>query len=163
MDHQRCDASGILSTKMLKFVAAWAGDAIAAARAAGYRHPESVASKIMQNQTVSAEIRRKQRIMTEESAKGLASQLNFNRSHVLNRLWEIAQLTPSQTSNSVSGQVKAAETLAALFDAELKHIAELLPQLQTRTPDEIQFWIRHGHFPLSSGENHEKKSETTEK
>ena len=101
--------------------------------------------------------------MTEESAKSLASQLNFNRSHVLNRLWEIAQLTPSQTSNSVGGQVKAAETLAALFDAELKQIAELLPQLQTRTPEEIQFWIRHGYFPLSSGENHEKKSETTEK
>lgn len=157
------DASGVLSSKMLKFIAAWQGDAIAAARAAGYRHPKSMAFKIMQNEVVNTEIRRKQRIMTEESAKRLAAQLNFSRSHVLNRLWEIAQLSPNDTKHTVGGQVKAAETLASIFDAELKHIAELLPQLQTRTPDEIQFWIRHGHFPLSSGENHEKKTETTEK
>ena len=100
--------------------------------------------------------------MTDESAKRLAGQLNFDRAHVLNRLWEIAQIPPVKTNKNLGAQVKAAQALATVFDNELKCIAELLPQLQTRTPDEIQFWIRHGHFPLPSGENHAKKTETTQ-
>ncbi|HEV2962628.1 MAG TPA: terminase small subunit [Candidatus Angelobacter sp.] len=145
--------SGILSRKMLKFVAAWQGNAIAAARAAGYSKPKSMAFRIMQNDTIKTEIRRKQKIMTEESAKRIAAQLTFDRSHVLNRLWEIAQIPPDETNKNLGAQVKAAETLAGVFDAELKYIAELLPQLNGKTADEIQFFIRNGHFPQHPGES----------
>jgi len=162
MPRKTSTASGILTSKQLRFVAAWQGDVVAAARAAGYTDPTSMAYRIMEYPAVANEIRRKQRIMTDESAKRLAGQLNFDRAHVLNRLWEIAQIPPVKTNKNLGAQVKAAQALATVFDNELKCIAELLPQLQTRTPDEIQFWIRHGHFPLPSGENHAKKTETTQ-
>jgi phage terminase small subunit len=153
MKRQSSTDSDILSEKKLKFVAAWQGDAIAAARAAGYRKPKSMAFRIMQDETVQTELRRKQRIMTDESAKRIAGQLVFDRSHVLNRLWEIAQIPPDETNKTLGAQVKAAEVLAGVFDAELKYIAELLPQFSTKSADEIQFWIRHGHFPVNPGES----------
>jgi hypothetical protein len=147
MPRRRPDTSDILSAKMLKFIAVWQGDALAAARAAGYRTPKTAACKLLNNPTIKAAIRQKQRIITEESAKRLAGQLNFDRSHVLNRLWEIAQISAKETNKTLSAQVKAAVALAAIFDAELQQIGELLPQLQTKTADEIQFFVRYGHFP----------------
>ena len=91
--------------------------------------------------------------MTEESAKRIAAQLTFNRSQVLNRLWEIAQIPPKETNQTLGAQVKASEALTAAFDAELKYIAELLPHLNTKSADEIQFFIRNGHFPQLPGES----------
>ena len=80
---------------MLKFVAAWQGDAVAAARAAGYRNPVTDAYRLMNNPTVITEVKRKQRVIAEESGRRIAAQLTFDRSHVLNRLWEIARLCPA--------------------------------------------------------------------
>src|SRR5436305_12499819 len=145
MPRQSPDSQGILRGKSLKFIAAWQSNDIAAARAAGYRKPEIVACRLMKNKTIQNEIRRKQRIMTEESAKRIAAQLDFNRSQVLNRLWEIAQIPPKETNQTLGAQVKASEALTAAFDAELKYIAELLPHLNTKSADQIQFLIRNGH------------------
>ena len=153
MPRKRPDAEDILSAKKLKFIAAWQGDALAAARAAGYRSPKTAACTVMNDPTVKSEIRRKQKIMTEESAKRIAAQLTFNRSQVLNRLWEIAQIPPNETNQTLGAQVKAAEALTAVFDAELKHLSELLPQLNGKSADEIQFFIRYGHFPQLPGES----------
>jgi hypothetical protein len=154
MKRQSSNDSGILSGKKLKFVAAWQGNTIAAARAAGYKKPKNMAFRLMQDPTIADEIRRKQRIMTEESAKRIAAQLSFDRSSVLNRLWEIAQIAPDKTNNTLSSQVKAAEALAAAFDAELKHVAEILPHLSGKSEEDVQFWVRHGHFPSTeSGES----------
>ena|SRR5438552_12103590 len=153
MPRKRPDVSDILSAKKLKFLAAWQGDALAAARAAGYRSPKTAACTVMNDPTVKSEIRRKQKIMTEESAKRIAAQLTFNRSQVLNRLWEIAQIPPNETNQTLGAQVKAAEALTAVFDAELKHLSELLPQLNGKSADEIQFFIRYGHFPQLPGES----------
>ncbi|HEV2961502.1 MAG TPA: hypothetical protein VG649_06735 [Candidatus Angelobacter sp.] len=133
---------------MLKFVAVWQGDAVAAARAAGYRNPVTDAYRLMDNPTVMTEIKRKQRAIAEESGRRIGAQLNFDRSHVLNRLWEIAQIPPEETNKGLGSQVKAAEVLTAVFDAELKYIAELLPHLQGKTAAEIHCFIRNGHFPL---------------
>ena len=152
MPRKTSTASGILTSKQLRFVAAWQGDVVAAARAAGYTDPTSMAYRIMEYPAVANEIRRKQRIMTDESAKRLAGQLNFDRAHVLNRLWEIAQIPPKETNQTLGAQVKAAEALTAAFDAELKHIAEILPHLNGKSPEDLQFWIHNGHFPQNSGE-----------
>jgi hypothetical protein len=151
MPRKRPDTSDILSPKMLKFICVWQGDALAAARAAGYRTPKTAASKLLSNPAIKAEIRRKQRIITQESAKQLAGQLNFDRSHVLNLLWGIAQIPATETKKSLVSQVKAAEVLAAVFDNELQHIAEILPHLHGKSPDDVQFWVRNGHFPEDSG------------
>src|SRR5205807_6881256 len=152
MPRKRLDTSDILNTKMLKFIAVWQGDALAAARAAGYRGPKTAACKLLSNPAIKAHIHLKQRIIAEETAKRMAGQLNFDRSHVLNRLWEIAQMPANQTKKNVTAQVKAAEVLAAIFDAELAHIAELLPLLTTKSAEEIQFFIRHGHLPRETDE-----------
>jgi phage terminase small subunit len=72
MNRKTSAGSGTLTPKQLKFVAAWQGDVVAAARAAGYRKPESMAYKLMDDPAVANEIRRKQRIMTEESVPSLA-------------------------------------------------------------------------------------------
>jgi hypothetical protein len=162
MNHPSPDASGILSEKMLKFIAAWQGNAIAAAKAAGYRKPQVVACRLMKNPTIRAEIRRKQIAMTEESGKRLGVELTFDRSHVLNRLWEIAQIPPNDTNKNLGAQVKAAEVLGALFDAELKYIAEFLPHLQTMSQDDVQFFIRHGHFRQQSGESNDYQAQKAE-
>jgi hypothetical protein len=153
MPRKSSNASGILTPKMMNFVAAWQGDAFAAARAAKYSNPQVAAYKLMNNHTIKTLIRRKQIAMAEESGKRLGAQLAFDRSHVLNRLWEIAQIPPDETNKSLGAQVKAAEALGAMFDAELKHLAELLPHLPTKSKDEIQFFIRHGYFPLKSVES----------
>jgi phage terminase small subunit len=152
MNRQKSTDSEFLSEKKLKFVVAWQGNDIAAARAAGYRKPKSMAFRVMKDETVKNAIRSKQKIMIEESAKRIAAQLTFNRSQVLNRLWEIAQIPPNETNQTLGAQVKAAEALAAVFDAELKHIAEILPHLNGKSPEDLQFWIHNGHFPQNSGE-----------
>jgi phage terminase small subunit len=152
------DAPGILTEKMLKFIDAWQGNAIAAAKAAGYRKPQVVACRLMKNPTIRAEIRRKQIAMSQESGKRLGGQLNFDRSYVLNRLWEIAQIPPDETNRNLGAQVKAAEVLGAMFDAEMKHLAELLPHLPTKSKDDIQFFIHHGHFPQHQENPNDQKA-----
>ena len=154
MRRKNLNAAGILTKPMLKFVAAWQGDPCAAARAAGYSKPPVAACKLIQNPIIAREIRRKQRIMTEESAKRLAGQLNFDRSHVLNRLWEISQISPKETNSTLGAQVKAAQALTAVFADELKQIAEILPHLHGRSPEEVKYWIRHGQFPEQNAIGH---------
>jgi hypothetical protein len=153
MPRKNLNDSAFLTPKMLNFVAAWQGDAFAAARAAKYSNPQVAAYKLMNKPVIKTLIRRKQIAMAEESGKRLGAQLVFDRSHVLNRLWEIAQIPPKETNRSLGGQVKAAEVLGALFDAELKYIAEFLPHLKEKSADELQFFIRHGHFHQVPGES----------
>jgi hypothetical protein len=162
MPRKNSDALTVLSTKSLKFIGAWQGDAVAAARIAGYSNPRSAASKLMKNDAIRAEIRRKQIAMTEESGKRLGVELTFDRSHVLNRLWEIAQIPPNDTNKNLGAQVKAAEVLGALFDAELKYIAELLPHLKDMSQDDVQFFIRHGHFRQQLGESNDYQAQKAE-
>jgi phage terminase small subunit len=151
MPNRDTNASGVLTGKMLKFIAAWQGSAIAAAQAAGYSNPKAAASRLMSMPVIRREIRRKQKAMTEESGKLLGSQLNFTRSHVLNRLWEIAQMSPDETNNSVGAQVRASEALATLFDAETDRIAEIVEKLQGMTEQEVESLAADGNFPESAG------------
>ncbi|HEV2987384.1 MAG TPA: terminase small subunit [Candidatus Angelobacter sp.] len=152
MPRRNPDATGILEEKMLKFIAAWQGNATAAARAAGYRNPQVEGCKLMKKPVIRNEIRRKQKAMSEESGKRLGAQLKFDRSQVLNRLWEISSIPPGKTNNNLFAQVKAAEALASVFDAELKQIAEILPHLHGKTPEELLYWVRHGQFPSGPGD-----------
>jgi phage terminase small subunit len=150
MPNRDSSASGILTENMLNFVAAWHGNAVAAARAAGYRNPKAAAHKLMKNPIVADEIRRKQKAMTEESGKLLGTQLNFSRTHVLNRLWEIAQMSPEETNNGMGAQVRASEALAAVFDADLTRLADLARQLVGKTQQEVEFFVQRGLFPEST-------------
>jgi hypothetical protein len=43
-------------------------------------------------------------------------RLNLDREKVLNRLWELAALSPEMTRNSITGQVKAISIIVAMLD-----------------------------------------------
>ena len=54
-----------------------------------------------------------QQQLVQQEADGLL-RLNLDRERVLARLWEIADLSPEMTRNSVSGQVKALSIIVAM-------------------------------------------------
>jgi hypothetical protein len=51
--------------------------------------------------------------LVQQQAEGLR-RLNLDREQVLNRLWEIANLSPEMTRGSVTGQVKALSMIVAM-------------------------------------------------
>ena len=85
--------------------------------------------------------------MIKESAKLLAKQINVCRADIINRLWELAQLTPRDTSGSITGQIKAAETLSRIFDVKINRTADLDRELQAKTEEEVNYLVAHGYFP----------------
>ena len=54
-----------------------------------------------------------QQQLVQQEAEGLR-RLNLDREQVLNRLWEIAKLSPEMTRGSVTGQVKALSMIVAM-------------------------------------------------
>jgi hypothetical protein len=54
-----------------------------------------------------------QQQIVQQVAEGL-HRLNLDREQVLNRLWEIANLSPDMTRNSITGQVKALSMIIAM-------------------------------------------------
>jgi hypothetical protein len=54
-----------------------------------------------------------QQQLVQQEADGL-HRLNLDREQVLNRLWEIANLSPDMTRGSVTGQVKALSMIVAM-------------------------------------------------
>jgi hypothetical protein len=54
-----------------------------------------------------------QQQLVQQDAEG-QHRLNLNREQVLGRLWEIANLSPEMTRNSITGQVKALSMIIAM-------------------------------------------------
>jgi hypothetical protein len=54
-----------------------------------------------------------QQQLVQQEAEGL-HRLNLDREQVLNRLWEIANLSPEMTRGSITGQVKALSMIVAM-------------------------------------------------
>jgi hypothetical protein len=54
-----------------------------------------------------------QQQLVQQDAEG-QHRLNLDREQVLNRLWEIANLSPEMTRNSITGQVKALSMIIAM-------------------------------------------------
>src|SRR5579864_4005092 len=69
-----------LSEKQLRFVAAWAGNLIAAARVAGYKNPRAAAYKLMKDPEVVKALQTKQESLLQESGEHLARTLPRHRS-----------------------------------------------------------------------------------
>jgi Terminase small subunit len=142
--------SGILTEKQQVFIAAFRGNAVAAARAAGYSDPVNSAYQLMNNPIIQYHIQRKQVAMSEESAKLWARELTFCRNDILNRMWEMANLPHQQKEVSFETQLKAMQSLAEIFDTGLARTAELARLMEGKSPEEIEYLTMHGHFP---GEN----------
>jgi hypothetical protein len=56
-----------------------------------------------------------QQQLVQQEAEG-QHRLNLDREQVLNRLWEIANLRPEMTRNSITGQVKALSMIIAMLN-----------------------------------------------
>src|SRR5436305_841353 len=136
---------GPLSTREFESVLRWSGNVIAAARAAGCSR--ATAYRLKKRPKVEKQLRLKQETMIKESAKLLAQKITVCRADIINRLWELAQMTPGDTSKSITGQIKAAETLARIFDVKITRTADLDREIGGKTEKEMEFFVAHGYFP----------------
>ena len=141
------EESFFLSTKKLAFVSAWAGNLLAAARAAGYKNPRDAAYKLMKDPEVVKALQKKQESMLQESGEQLARTLPLSRADVIDRLWQLAQLSPERTNSNITGQVKAAQTLEEIFALNIDRNEGLKRQLQGKSEAEMEFYVIHGFLP----------------
>lgn len=141
------DTALFLSEMQLRFIAAWTGNLVAAARAAGYKHPKAAAYKLMKDPEVVKALQKKQESMLQESGENLARTLPLSRADVIDRLWQLAQLDPERTNRNISGQVKAAQTLEQIFALKIDHDNVLKRQLQDKSESELEFYVVHGFLP----------------
>jgi hypothetical protein len=79
-------------------------------RAYMLEHRAAVQQQLVQQE---ADLSRLSRPAVERAVDGL-HRLNLDREQVLNRLWEIANLSPDMTRNSITGQVKALAMIVAM-------------------------------------------------
>src|SRR5258708_40282358 len=93
-----------LTEKELKFVAAWAGNGMKAAEAAGYRYPKQHAWRLMNKPKVKQAIDDKQAAAVKATGEALGRKLTVTREEVLERLWQLAALPASETKDNISGQ-----------------------------------------------------------
>ena len=136
-----------LSAKTLAFVAAWTGNLLAAARTAGYKHPKVAAYKLMKDPEVVKALQKKQESMLQESGEHLAHTLPLSRADVIDRLWQLAQLSPGSTNGNITGQVKAAQALEEIFALNIDQNDLLKRQLEGRSQEELEFYVVHGFLP----------------
>lgn len=136
-----------LTEMQLRFVSAWTGNLIAAARAAGYSNPKGAAYKLMRDPYIVEALQKKQESMLQESGEQLARTLPLSRADVIDRLWQLAQLNPERTNGNVSGQVKAAQALEQIFALNLGRNDLVKRQLQGKSEAEVEFYVVHGFLP----------------
>ena len=79
-------------------------------RAYMIEHRAAVQQQLVQQET---DLSRQSRRAAERAVEGLR-RLTLDREQVLARLWEIANLSPEMTRNSVTGQVKALSIIVAM-------------------------------------------------
>src|SRR5437016_2328144 len=136
-----------LTEKKLRFVAAWTGNLVAAARAAGYKDPKSSAYKLMKDPDIAKALQAKQESMLQESGEHLARTLPLSRADVIDRLWQLAQLGPERTNHNITGQVKAAQALEQIFTLNIDSNEPLKRQLEGKSEAEMEFFVVHGFLP----------------
>ena len=143
--------AGILTKMQLNFVNNFNGCATEAAKAAGYKNPKESARQLMKNPTIMEAIRMKQNAFVEESGKRFGSEINCSRSAIINRMWDLAQLSPKDTKETIGGQMKALEVLSRVFDVRINRPADLDRLLEGKTQEEVDFFVEHGYFPEAPG------------
>lgn len=146
--HLRC-----LTEMQLNFVSAWSGNLIAAARAAGYSNPRAAAYKLMRDPDVVKALQIKQESMLQQSGEQFARTLPLSRADVIDRLWQLAQLSPERTNGTVTGQVKAAQALEQVFALNMDRSQALKRQLQGKSEAEFEFYVVHGFLPSQQEKN----------
>src|SRR5579864_7328769 len=141
------EKTSFLSEKQLRFVAAWTGNLIAAARVAGYKNPRAAAYKLMKDPEVVKALQTKQESMLQESGEHLARTLPLSRADVIDRLWQLAQVPPEKTNCNITGQVKASQALEEIFALNLDRDERLRARLEGKSKADAEFYVIHGFLP----------------
>ena len=136
-----------LTEMQLRFVSAWTGNLIAAAKTAGYSNPRVAAHKLMKDPNVVEALQKKQESMLQESGEHLARTLPLSRADIIDRLWQLAQLSPERTNHNIGGQVKAAEALERVFALNIDRNELLKRQLEGKSESDLEFFVIHGFLP----------------
>lgn len=69
---------------------------------------------------------------------------------VINRLWELASMTPDETKGNIAGQTRAANALAEIKGMKLLRKADLEAEFRDRTQEEMTFFAIHGYWPTDT-------------
>jgi len=110
-------------------------------------HPKVAAYKLLRDPEVVKALQKKQESMLQESGEHLARTLPLSRADVIDRLWQLAQLSPRETNSNITGQVKAAQALEEIFALNIDQNDLLKRQLEGRSEEELEFYVVHGFLP----------------
>ena len=132
-----------LSYRELKFVEVFKGNATEAAIAAGYK-PSSA-------RIIGCRLLRKPEIreLLDRKMAQVAKQAGVERVDIVQRLWELASLSHAETGGGITGQVRAADTLAEIMGMKVQRTADLTKQFDGRSEEELEFYANNGRWPES--------------
>lgn len=129
-----------LSKQELKFVECFGGNQVEAARLAGFKFPEKVASGIFNRPHVRAAIEAKQAAFLKEVGKKEASGVTVTRNDIINRLDSL-----SQDADNDSTKVSALRELADIFGMSSKYSDH--DPFAGWTIEELEEFHRSGRWP----------------
>jgi len=162
MNNKKLKAAGLLTDKQQEFVKAWSGNAHLAARDAGYKNPRGSADQNTSDPAVVAALKRKQDAMAEESGRRLGTEINVCRADIINRLWDLAMMSPETTNQSIYGQIRASVALADIMCMKIPRSLDLPKELEGKTRDQMDHFLIYGYFPESDEKDQQQSHEAPE-
>lgn len=140
---------GLLTPMQNRFVENFDGNATEAARLAGYKNPNMLGPRLMQNKMVAAAIQAKMAIRLEaqakEEGKAIGKKAAVTKAAVMDRLGDLMNLAPGDTNNNISGQVRAANVLAEILG--MKVGPQNPDKFEGFTDSELERYAKDGTVP----------------
>ena len=87
--------------------------------------------------------------MAEEAGRRLGTQINVCRADLINRLWDLAMMSPETTNQSIYGQIRASVALADIMCMKIPRSLDLPKELEGKTRAEMDHFLIYGYFPES--------------
>jgi hypothetical protein len=94
------------------------------------------------------EIKRKE---IKKNSDEIAKQRKVDRSHVLERLGQLMDMPPEETNGTITGQVKAGESLAKILGMMVERTADMTKMFENKSEEELDYYAIHGVFPNEHG------------
>lgn len=120
----------------------------AAARAAKYKNPKQLASRLMRNPLVMAamaEHAEMERKAEQKAADGAARKIAVSKGAVIEKFWELMCLPPATTKNSIVGQVRAGMALTEVLGMKIS--AQDPDKFEGFTDQELEQYAKDGTVP----------------
>ena len=135
-------SEGLLTPKQLKFVACWQGDAVAAAREAGFKFPDREGARLLKNLAVKAAVEAKQAKLIDASGDQLAKNISVSRDEIINGLALIGR-----KGSNENARVRAWGELAEIFSMKVKQTRDVTNLFDGWTDAELEAYSLRGELP----------------